>query len=77
MSEMTIGELARKLEELERRSNAFVLKEFHDLDVSVIKNDLREIKLSQQWAMRLMVSQFLAVLTALIVFLVTNYRQVG
>lgn len=74
---MTIGELARKLEELERRSNAFVLKEFHDLDVSVIKNDLREIKLSQQWAMRLMVSQFLAVLTALIVFLVTNYRQVG
>lgn len=77
MNEVTQGELVRRIETLERREVNFVLKELHERDVRTMKDDIAEIKSSQQWATRLIVGQFILLLVALIMLAITGGIQLG
>lgn len=69
---MTLAELARHVETLERRQATFedrmVLQAVYTRDMNEIRNDLAEIKDSQRWAMRLIAAEFVALVVALLVF---------
>jgi hypothetical protein len=81
MSELTAGEITRKLEELERRVTSKVSRELYDRDLLEIKGDLREIKDGQaayqkeeregrRTLQSMIIAQFIALIVGLVLFLV-------
>jgi glycerate-2-kinase len=74
MNEVSLAELTRRLEGVERRQSAaderYVLQAVYIRDMNEIRNDLSEIKGSQTWAMRLIAAQFVALVIALLMFVV-------
>lgn len=72
MTDMSQGEVARRLESLERRELNFVSKDAYERDVAHLQGDIREIKDSQKWTSRLLIGQFLTLIVALLVFLITT-----
>lgn len=76
MTEVTHAEIVRRVESMEkaveRRQYDFVSKELYNRDVVEIKADIAEMKKSQEWMMRLLVTQFFALVVAVIVFVATK-----
>lgn len=76
MNEVTQAELVRRVESIEksvdRRHYDYVSKELYERDVVEIKADISEMKKSQEWMMRLLVTQFFALVVAVIVFVATR-----
>lgn len=71
-----MGEISRRLEEVERRVSSRVSRELYDRDLreiredlTEIRNSLREVKESISWGMRIVVAQFLALIVGLLFFL--------
>lgn len=67
MTEVTIPEMVRRLESVERRQSGYVSKEVYDRDHREMRQDVGEIKDSQKWAMRLLVGQFVALIVGLLI----------
>ena len=71
---MTLAEVIRRVESVERRQSSaderYVLQAVYIRDMNEIRNDLAEIKGSQTWAMRLIAAQFVALVVALLLFVV-------
>lgn len=63
-------EVVRRLESVERRFNDYTRKEVYERDMGEIRTDISEIKESQKWAMRLIAGQFVALIVALLVFVI-------
>ena len=76
MDEVTQAEVLRRLESVEetmkRRRYDYVSKELYERDVVEIKADISEMKKSQEWMMRLLVTQFFALVVASIIFVATR-----
>jgi hypothetical protein len=76
MDEVTQAELVRRLEviekNVERRHYDYVSKEVYQRDILEIRTDIAEIKKSQEWMMRLLVTQFFGMVVAVIVFVATR-----
>jgi hypothetical protein len=79
VSEVSIAELQRRVEGLERRSSDQVSRELYERDRQSIKDDigdiraaLKELKDSGTWAIRLVIGQFLALIVGLLMFLLGN-----
>ena len=70
MSDLTPGEVARKLSELDRRLTSKVSRELYDRDRAQYLEDINEIKDSLRWGIRVVIAQFLAMLAGLIVLIV-------
>jgi hypothetical protein len=67
---VTLDELVRRVESVERRQSDFVLQAVYTRDMNEIRNDIGEIKDSQKWAMRLIAGQFVALVVALLIWVV-------
>lgn len=72
MSEMSIAELARLVDRIEKRQDGYVSTEVYERDLKELRNDIGEIKESQKWMMRLMVSQLFGLIVAVVMFVVTQ-----
>jgi hypothetical protein len=76
MNEVTQAELVRRVEsmetEIKRRHYDYVSKELYERDIIDVKGDIGEIKRSQEWMMRLLVTQFFALVIAVVVFVATR-----
>lgn len=76
MNEVTQAELVRRVESIEksveRRQYDFVSKELYQRDIVEIKGDIERMMRSQEWMMRLLVTQFFALVVAVIVFVATR-----
>lgn len=76
MTEVTQAELVRRVESIEksveRRQYDFVSKELYQRDIVEIKGDIERMMRSQEWMMRLLVTQFFALVVAVIVFVATR-----
>ena len=59
--------------QLERRTADHVLNEVYVRDMNEIRNDIVEIKDSQRWAMRLIAGQFVALVIALLIYVVQRW----
>lgn len=73
MEDVTIPELVRRVESVERRQADFVLSAVYTRDVNEIRNDIGEIKDAQKWAMRLIAGQFVALVLALLIYVVQRW----
>ena len=73
---MSQAEVIRRLENIERtverRKYDYVSKELYERDVVEIKADISEMKKSQEWMMRLLVTQFFALVVSVVVFVATR-----
>ena len=72
MNEPTVGELAREVARQERRLSDFVRAEVYERDVHELRDDIREIKEAQKWAMRLIAGQFVVLVLALLFYAIQN-----
>jgi hypothetical protein len=76
MEDITLPELARRVDTLERRQHnlttEFVLQAVYTRDINEIRNDIGEIKDSQKWAMRLIAGQFVVLIVSLLIFLINR-----
>lgn len=72
MTEMTQAEVSRAIQRLETGQRSFVSKDVYERDLKELRGDLNEIKESQKWAMRLLVSNFLGLIVAVVIFLATR-----
>ena len=74
MDNVTSAELIRRVESIERRQadaeTRYVLNAVYVRDHNELRNDISEIKESQKWAMRLIAAQFVALLIALLMFVI-------
>ena len=70
MEDVTIPELVRRLDNLERRHSDFIRIDVYTRDFNEVRNDISEIKDSQKWAMRLIAGQFVALIVALLIWVV-------
>lgn len=69
---MTASEIARAIQRLEEGQKDRVTKELHDSVIDDIRGDIREIKDSQKWMMRGIITTFLAVVIQVVVALATR-----
>ena len=74
MSEMTTAEITRWIESYNRTHDRLVEKSYHELGLQNLADDIAEIKEAQRWMQRLVISQLVAFMAALIVYIV---GQVG
>jgi len=65
---MTLGELSRAYTDIKKRQDDFVSKEVYNNEIQRTRQDIKDIKASQTWAMRLLVGQFIALLIALLLY---------
>lgn len=70
MEDVTLPELARRVESIERRQVDFIRNDVYVRDFNEVRNDISEIKDSQKWAMRLIAGQFVALVVALLIWVV-------
>lgn len=68
--DVTLPELARRVDGVERRQSEFVRREVYEKDVKNLHEDITEIKDGQKWATRLIVGQFLALVIALLIWVI-------
>ena len=72
MVEMSLAEVTRWVDRHDQRHDDVVSKEVHNQIVKTLSEDVAEIKESQRWAMRLIVTLFLTNLVGLLYFLATQ-----
>lgn len=72
---MTLGELARAYGDIKKRQDDFVSKEVYNNEIQRTRQDIKDIKASQTWAMRLLVGQFIALLIALLLYVLQQAPQ--
>lgn len=72
MSDMTAGEIARAFQDNKDAHRGFVSKDIHETVIAELRADISEIKESQKWAMRLLVSNFLGLVVAVVIFVATR-----
>lgn len=70
MEDVTLPELARRVESIERRQVDYIRNDVYVRDFNEVRNDIAEIKDSQKWAMRLIAGQFVALVVALLIWVV-------
>ena len=69
---LTPGQLARWIDKHEELHNRLVEKAYHDLELGGLREDVNDIKESQKWAMRLIISLLVSNLIGLIYFVVAQ-----
>lgn len=72
MADMSLAEVTRWVDRHDRKHDDVVSKEVHDQIIKTLSEDITEIKESQRWAMRLIVTLFLTNLVGLLYFLATQ-----
>jgi hypothetical protein len=72
MNEMTLAEMSRVIARHESEHRGFVTRELHDQIVADLRADVREIKESLRWAMRGILSMFLAIVVQVVMFFVAQ-----
>lgn len=70
--EMTNAEINRAIDRLETQQQSLVTKAVYDRDQAELRSDIREIKDSQKWMMRLLVTQFFGLVVAVVIFAATR-----
>lgn len=81
MQDVTLPELARQQksdrddfkayrDSNDRRFSDYIQKEVYTRDFKEVRDDIAEIKDSQKWAMRLIAAQFVALVVALLIWVV-------
>jgi hypothetical protein len=71
--EFTIAEIERRVTDLGRRFSDYTRKDVYERDIREIQHDISEIKDSQRWAMRLIAGQFVALVLALLIYVVQRW----
>ena len=73
MSEVSLSELERRVNDMGRRFADYARKDIYERDMNEIRHDIAEIKDSQRWAMRLIAGQFVALVLALLIYVVQRW----
>jgi len=73
VADMTPAEVDRAIHQALRGERShYVSKDVYDVKIAALGEDLKEVKDSQKWLMRLMVAQFFMLIVTLVVYAATQ-----
>lgn len=71
----TLSEIERWLDRHDTTHDRFVSKDLYDEQIRSLREDISEIKENQKWTTRLVITQLVGIVAAVLIYLVTNAQS--